>query len=325
MMNKNEIDPQLKSLLDKLCDVPARDPRLATRGRAQFLSQAVAIREEAVSHSPVVRLREWLNKYKLQKEFKMTTLVSIITALGLLFGGSAGAVYAAQDSLPNDALYGIKLVSENVQLQLADNAQEEFALRLEYAQRRGDEVAALLEEGILPPEDIMLQMQEEVQAALQLTSEMSNAAMTQAMNEVQSRLQIQIAQIGALVLPEDAPAEVEQYREQAHQQYQEALQLAQGAVSTTQAQSGTGDVLAIEAAATADALSQNATATADVLAQNAIETAEALANGAASTPEGVVPTTSGVPNGNGEVVPPASPALPVPPTPAIPPMPGFGN
>jgi predicted nucleic acid-binding protein len=222
-----QIDPRLETLLDELRDVPARDPRRAAQGRAKFLSQAVAIREEAVSPLPIMRLREWFDKIKQPKEIKMTTLMTILTIAGLILGGGAGTVYASQDSLPNDTLYAVKIASENIQLQFANSAEEKFELHAEHAQRRTEEIAALLEEGAVPPEDVALHLQEEIRAMLQLTSEMEGAAQTQAMQRTQTMLQAQLLLIDNLDLPEDALLEAEQIRDRTRLQIRDALLLAE--------------------------------------------------------------------------------------------------
>ena len=208
MMNKldNEIDPRLKAMLDELNDVPARDPRLATEGRARFLSQAVTVREEAVSLIPVLRLKKWLEKIKLQKEFKMTTLVSIITILGLLMGGTAGTVYASQDSLPNEALYGVKIASEEIRLRFTGDAQEQMNLALEFAQNRSDEIDALLEEEEVVPEETMTRLRQHFEFALRVAGELEEGIKTKAVNRIRNMMQIQVQHLTNLEenAPEDA-------------------------------------------------------------------------------------------------------------------------
>ncbi|MBT3313659.1 MAG: hypothetical protein HN390_03505 [Anaerolineae bacterium] len=205
MMNnpKDKIDPRLETLLDDIQDVSARDPKRTAQGRARFLSQAVAIREEAVSPNPILRLREWLDKIKEPKEFKMTTLVSIVTILGLLMGGTGGTVYASQDSLPNETLYGIKIASENMRLNMANDTQSELSLLLEYANRRGEEITALAEEGTELPEATMTMLQTQLQQALQLAGEMDDPEMLQAMTQLQTALQTQLQRMDQL--QEDCP------------------------------------------------------------------------------------------------------------------------
>ena len=133
----------------------------------------------------------------------MTTLVSIVTILGLLMGGTGGTVYASQDSLPNETLYGIKIASENMRLNMANDAQSELSLLLEYANRRGEEIAALAEEGTELPEATMTMLQTQLQQALQLAAEMEDVEMLQAMTQLQTALQTQTQRMAQL--QEDCP------------------------------------------------------------------------------------------------------------------------
>ncbi len=73
----------------------------------------------------------------LAKSFAGATAV-----LALLFGGSLGTVNAAGNSLPGDPLYGLKLVTEQVQLRLA-SLQDRAVLHTEFAGRRLAEASAL--------------------------------------------------------------------------------------------------------------------------------------------------------------------------------------
>ncbi|MCF6277177.1 MAG: DUF5667 domain-containing protein [Anaerolineales bacterium] len=160
----------------------------------------------------------------------MTTLVTILTIVGLLAGGGAGTVYAAQDSLPNEALYGVKIASENVQLQMAGNAQEELALHLEFAQHRTDEIAALLGEGVIPSEEVMLRLQAEMQAAFQLANGMEESAMLQAMQQTQTMLQAQMQTMTQLQqnASPNASAMLEQTRSMLQNQFMLAQSVMEG-------------------------------------------------------------------------------------------------
>lgn len=133
----------------------------------------------------------------------MTTLVSIVTILGLLMGGTGGTVYASQDSLPNETLYGVKIASETLRLNMANDAQNELSLRLEYANRRGEELEALASEGTELPEATMLMLQTQLQQALQLAGEMEDEEMLQAMTQLKTMLQTQLQRMDQL--QEDCP------------------------------------------------------------------------------------------------------------------------
>src|SRR5262245_36981030 len=63
-------------------------------------------------------------------------------ALVLLLGTLGIGVAAAQSSLPGQPLYGLKRQSEQLRLQLANDAEQTVELRLQFASRRIDEALA---------------------------------------------------------------------------------------------------------------------------------------------------------------------------------------
>lgn len=70
------------------------------------------------------------------------SLGAVTAAVAVLLGGWVTTVDAANSSLPGDALYGFKLVTEQVQLRLS-SAERRAVLHTEFAERRLEEVTAL--------------------------------------------------------------------------------------------------------------------------------------------------------------------------------------
>lgn len=224
MMNE-QIDPKLSKELDALRDVSARDPQLAARGRAAFLSQAVVARDQAVSVGWLARLKKWFDKSQQPKEKNpMTTFASILAVLALVFGGGAGTVYAAQAALPNDTLYPVKLYSEAFQMNMAGEPEDAFQLALQFALRRGDEIEALVDEGVEPTAENMLQLAQQTQLAVQLAGELDGGAKLQVQNMIQNQMQ------RMLNLQENASAESAMLMEQTRTALQMQLMQAGGAV-----------------------------------------------------------------------------------------------
>ena len=220
---KDQIDPKLKKKLDVLDNVPARDQRLAAQGRAQFLSQAVSVRNQAVSVKPFSRLKKWFDQSLLLKEKKrMTTFATVVAILALVFGGGAGTVYAAQDALPNDTLYPVKLYSEEFRMNMAGEPDEAFQLMLQFAHRRGDEIEALVDEGEEPTAANMLQLAQQTQMAVQLAGELDGEAKLQVQNMIQNQMQ------RMLKLQENASEEGALLMEQTRTALQMQLMLAGG-------------------------------------------------------------------------------------------------
>ncbi len=74
---------------------------------------------------------------------RVATGLAATVVLGAL--GAAGTVYAAQPSLPGDALYPVKTAAEQVQLAFRLTHEQKAFYHLKLAERRLDEVAALAE------------------------------------------------------------------------------------------------------------------------------------------------------------------------------------
>ena len=75
------------------------------------------------------------------------TLVAAIAAVLLLTLGSSSALAASQGATPGDPLYGVKRASERISLALHRSPDSKAALHLEFAQRRLDEIEALVADG----------------------------------------------------------------------------------------------------------------------------------------------------------------------------------
>ena len=182
-MKKNDLDPRLVELLNDLKPVPARNPRAAARGKNKFLAEAVSLGEKQ-------RHSWWTTIFQPKEKFAMNLIVSFFVLAGLLFGSGA-AVSAAQDALPTDALYQIKLISEDAQLWLTTDPAAEIDLFMQQAQSRTEEMAALHSRGIIPPAGLTTRAQDRIEQALQLTATLDGGDVTTTLLQIRDRLQTQ--------------------------------------------------------------------------------------------------------------------------------------
>jgi hypothetical protein len=144
MTKDDQLDPLLADLLNEL--ISGRNPEAVARARSRLLAEAVSASEN--------RCHSWWTTIFQQKEkFAMNLIVSTLVLVGLLFGGGA-TVSAAQDALPTDALYQIKLISEDAQLWINTDPAAEVDLLMQQAQTRTEEMAALNSQGVIPPETL---------------------------------------------------------------------------------------------------------------------------------------------------------------------------
>lgn len=187
-MTPEEIDPQLKHLLNELKPVPERSLQAAARGRARFLAEAA---RQSVSPKGIWRHTGQTNAFRKER-FAMNVLVTTILALTMLFGGTVGTVYAAQDDLPNQALYPVKTFVEDVRLGLKSDPQGQLAYLGDLAQLRVQEMIALNGGGIALPPEVSLRLQQHNQQAMTVAAGMDDAAMPGALEQLRTRLQIQL-------------------------------------------------------------------------------------------------------------------------------------
>ena len=120
----------------------------------------------------------------------MNMIMSALVVLGLLFGGSA-TVSAAQDDLPNQPLYQLKLMSEDAKVWLASDPGLKIEMLMEQVQTRTEEMAALTLAGITPPAELTIRTQERIQQALHIASNLDDASLVVAMEQIRTHLQTQ--------------------------------------------------------------------------------------------------------------------------------------
>ncbi len=101
------------------------------------------------SENPVARETSGGFQFLLLMQKPMgALLVAIVAILGV--GG--GATYAAQDALPGDTLYPVKIASEEARSFVETNDLEKAELELRFAERRQAEIEALVAAGTLKEE-----------------------------------------------------------------------------------------------------------------------------------------------------------------------------
>ena len=179
MKKDDQLDPRLIELLDELKPVSGRNPQAAARARSRFLAEAVSASENR-------RHSWWTTIFQQKEKFAMNLIISTLVIAGLLFGGGA-TVSAAQNDLPTEPLYQVKLVSEDASVWLAHDPTVKIEMLMEQAQTRAEEMAALASAGIIPPAGLATRMQDRIQQALQLAATLDDAAMTASLDQIRTR------------------------------------------------------------------------------------------------------------------------------------------
>ncbi len=130
-MDKKEINPKLKKELEHLNDVPERGLQASHAGRENYLTQVRTMKPRPVQTKKPVqtgRRRSWALR-----------LASVIAVLALALGSIGGTVYAAQASGPDDLLYGVKTLTEDIQVRPWNQIRRDrLDLYTQFASRRLD-------------------------------------------------------------------------------------------------------------------------------------------------------------------------------------------
>lgn len=187
MKNMKNESKSIQQRINKLNNIPERDANLAHHSKTEFIRQ-IKIQQHAVTQAKNSRLSVWKQQMNL-KEVSIMKIASILVILGLLFGGSGATVAAAQTSMPGDMLYPVKMLTEDIQMDLTNDEANKFELAMKFTQRRYDEIQAVLEDGGTPSEEMVAQYQQQIKHNLEIAVELDDP--TEAVEEVHSMLQNQ--------------------------------------------------------------------------------------------------------------------------------------
>ena len=209
-----ELERQIRERLEEIKPVPARDTRAAYRARMQFLAKAVSASEEA-------RHKGWSSIFRKER-FAMNLMISILVIAGLLFGGGA-TVNAAQDDLPNEPLYSLKMWTEDLSLQVRNDPDQKVDRLMELAQVRIQEMTRLADAGQAVPDQTRLRLEQHIHQALQICSTLEDNALDQALLQIRDRLQQQDRDMEQLQL--HAPQDVQPVLAETRTMLQQRLRL----------------------------------------------------------------------------------------------------
>jgi hypothetical protein len=202
-MNEEEINPKIKDALDELQSFPPRDKTMAAHGEANFLKEADEM-EATVSRKQQTGLKGWINTIipAFQRKERLPMLkpfFAVVIAVAVLFGGTGATVYAAQGSLPEQALYPVKTWCEDALVSLASSSQLRLNYELDFSDRRITEMVGLLSAGKPVPEMVATRLQNELQQALELAAGMDDPQMLQQLEQIRLRIETQLQTVTALM------------------------------------------------------------------------------------------------------------------------------
>lgn len=121
--------------------------------------------------------------------------IKLILVLAVMLGGAGVTAAAAQSSLPNEALYPVKLLVEDVQLSLASTSDAQIDVQLAQAQQRVREMVQLTDQGAAIPDEVPVRLQTRLQAALQIAAQLDDQQLSPALDRIQLRTQDQLREM----------------------------------------------------------------------------------------------------------------------------------
>jgi len=191
--------------LEPLRSAPDRSEAAARSGWQAFLDEVTRLRP-AVSARPPRRLTGWMSKFTQERSPMFVLAIKFVLVLAVMLGGAGVAAAAAQSSLPNEALYPIKLLVEEVQLSLAASPDAQIDAQLDHAQQRVSEMAQLNERGAAIPADVPTRLRTQLQAALHIAAQLDDQHLPAALDRIQLRTQDQLREVERLHLDEAVQA-----------------------------------------------------------------------------------------------------------------------
>lgn len=97
---------------------------------------------------PATQVRDWFRHFvpKQVIYFFRGPLMATLSILTIALGGSVASVSAAEQSLPGDFLYSLKLATEQARLALTPSKDEKLKLKIEFTSRRGEELKSVAQD-----------------------------------------------------------------------------------------------------------------------------------------------------------------------------------
>lgn len=197
-MKEKYSDQAIQTELSVLKPVPPRQALAAAQGKERFLRQAATLRNANGAKIQKRYIPGYLPAPRKQPNLAFQGLMAAIITIVIFFSGTGLTVYASQGSLPNQALYQVKMISEDAMLILAGSPLRQIALSMEYADRRVEEITALITMGGQVPEGLIDRLQNELNVAITLSASLDNSQMQQQLEKIHLRIQTQIQNINAL-------------------------------------------------------------------------------------------------------------------------------
>ena len=218
-MKNDKLNPKLEKAFDDLRQVTPPDTQTTARGRRLFLHQAQKLRQ-GVSRAEERRHKGWNSIFQflfpLKEQSRMKrALISTALVVTVFLAAGGTTVYAARDDLPGESLYQVKTWVEDTTLSLTRSDQDRLVYALEFADRRVDEISALVNAGLPVPEQVETRLRTQLELALQLAANQDDPQMQQQLELIRLRSENQLQTMNMLMTnaPEGIQPTLERIRD----------------------------------------------------------------------------------------------------------------
>ncbi len=234
-------DLEVVQQLEKLKAMPRRNAQNALAGRAAFLQEAHELAQGVSVHTemrPIGWKQKLTNLFSIRKERSpmFSTLATLLVALTLVFGGGGITLASAQNSLPDQPLYNLKLWTEELRFSLAFDPQAAWQLSLAFADRRAAEVQAMFGASQPLPQTVQERYRSQVEQTIRLANGLPDDQGLTALEQTRERLRLQERALNQLQLQNDPQAQT--IRERMRLMLQERLNWMDGDIERRQQHQG---------------------------------------------------------------------------------------
>lgn len=212
-----------KRILAPLQTAAFLDPKVVAEEKANYLLLAENLRQGNNLASFKIDKQEeqgTFTEFRRKRTLPLLrSLAAVLIAIIILFGSSL-TVYAAQDSLPGESLYPLKVFSEDIRLSLTRSTKAKLDITLDHTNRRLDEITNLLAMGKTVPMQSADRFEGELEGALLLAIQMEDMQMQDALLEIKSHAESQGMTLDELInkLPGHAEPALVRLQERLHEQ-----------------------------------------------------------------------------------------------------------
>jgi hypothetical protein len=222
-MDNHELNRELKKSLESLQDVPERDLQAIHVGRENYLAQVRNLKPRKRVFRKSARQgvspgrRGWVTRF-----------AAIAAVILVALSGLGGTIYAAQAAQPDDLLYSVKTLTEEIQVQLEEDPEDKLDLYVSFANRRMQEIQTQASAGQLVSEKALALLEQHTRQMLEQAAKLSEFGMNKALRQIRENLQLQnqmMAELGK-EYPQGFPPGLLQAEENIRQR----LQLVENAI-----------------------------------------------------------------------------------------------